>query len=272
MSEDQKETIDPAGKSVKTIPGLEALPVELRNDPVIQRYAGTENPVAELAKAHVHLKREFDGRIRLPEKADDTQGWEPIRKKMGLPVSVEDFKDIPDDGLGKPLKEIFLRGGMKPEAAKEAIALVSGAAQKINDDQRYKTETEKVADEAKLRVEWGKDFEDRFRFTSENLPKLEAQEKEIYELLKDRSPRLAANFAYDKLEKFRSESARVSGVPSWMTKEQATKRSTELEGEIAALRKDNKDVSAQWDELQRVGAYLRSFEARQAQGGGYMRR
>ena len=86
---------------------LEALPEELRADKTLSKYESLE----ALARGHVNATKRvgkpLDRLVEIPEKPDDTKGWDAVYKALGRPDTADGYGIALPDGVSEADKAAF---------------------------------------------------------------------------------------------------------------------------------------------------------------------
>lgn len=138
---------------------------DLKTHPSIQRYKTVE----DLAQAYVHAEKRIGGNpdhyLKLPEKADDAEGWKAFWQKLGAPDSPEGYKvDLKDaSDADKAVVPDFLKAmheaHVPPGIVEKVVGWWQGQLKTQQEGQLAEAQKATAAGEAALKAEWGGAFE-----------------------------------------------------------------------------------------------------------------
>ncbi len=216
--------------------------------------------------AEKHLGVPQDRILRLPEKADDADGWKGIYQRLGVPKDVKeyDFAGIKFTD-GTELDEQFTTA-MRSELHKANVAkdkapdIVKAVIKYLDDADNAEAtirESEKTAQIQKVLKDWGANRAENENYSLQALKRLEISQPEY--------DKLAGVIGYDRAaEIFRKigagfkEAPYVDGVtPGAPTTAQGAKaRLAELEADKAWGAKLNKGDAATWREFRALSEQI----------------
>lgn len=123
--------------------------------------------VTEVTKAWKGLERHLgapaDRIIRLPEKADDTAGWNAVRQKLGAPKEASEYDFSTAGELDQALADTLRANLHKAGTPKDAAVDVAKGVAKYLADQKAAADAAKAAklqtEQTALKSEWGQNYD-----------------------------------------------------------------------------------------------------------------
>lgn len=126
----------------------------------------------ELTKAWKGLEKHFgapaDRMLRLPEKADDTAGWDAVRQRLGMPKEAKDydFSNVKfadgtelDQGFVDTMRGALHKAGVAKDAAPDVARAVVNFMEGADKAEASERTAKLQADRNALQTEWGSNFE-----------------------------------------------------------------------------------------------------------------
>jgi hypothetical protein len=101
-----------------------------------------------------------DRLLKLPEKDDDTQGWDGIYQKLGKPATPEGYKvQTKDAEFGKWAQGTFHELGLSTKQAEKLMGKWNAYAENLNKGQLESYHQKVEQDNQSLKTEWGQAFD-----------------------------------------------------------------------------------------------------------------
>jgi hypothetical protein len=182
---------------------MDSLPEEIRNDPSIQKFGGTENPGQEIAKSYINAQQ-LIGRDKIPMPVTE-EDWTETYTRLGRPETPDDYQIKTPDGLhektvsaedSKWLSELGHKIGLNNE---QMQGLWEGMAEQAsnhltNEDTTLAANTEAMVET--LKSDWGSNYDANVKISQAAL--VEFGSEDFFKMLDDtglgNDPQLAKTF------------------------------------------------------------------------------